>query len=139
MQAGWLLKLADRTAVLAVGVAAGFAIGLSFHASPPSVAGPTTIVPPTAAPVEAGTPELTNPIDPRVVKRVAADRRIRVGVFGDSFGIGIWDALYDQLPADKGFDVLKFGKEATGFTRYRRLDLEQQARQQLRNQPIDVA
>ena len=142
IKAGSLLKLADRTAVLAVGVAAGFAIGLAFHTSEPQVAaGPAiaSAAPPTVIPAQAGTPELTNPIDRRVVKRVAADGRIRVGVFGDSFGIGIWDALYHQLPADKGFDVLKFGKEATGFTRYRRLDLEQQARQQLRNQPIDVA
>ncbi|MGN5374534.1 SGNH/GDSL hydrolase family protein [Sphingomonas hankookensis] len=38
-----------------------------------------------------------------------------------------------------GFEIFKFAKEATGFTRYRVLDLEQRAREQLAAQPIDAA
>ena len=142
--------IADRTAVLAVGVVAGFATGLAFNAAgreqvanwflPGSA---TTIAPTSAAPpriaAPAGTPELARPIDPSVRRRVAADGRLRVGVFGDSFGDGVWDALYRTLPREQGYDVLRFSKEATGFTRYNVINLGERAKKQVAAQPIDVA
>ncbi len=141
-----LYRLADRTAVLAVGVVAGIGIGLSFNAAGrQQVAGwfqPQAI--PTPHPAATPSPRPAGPapvakVDPRVASRVAADGRLRIGVFGDSFGNGVWDALYRQLPAAERYDVLRFSKEATGFTRYHSLDLEQRAREQIGQQPIDVA
>jgi uncharacterized protein len=146
-------RAADRTAVLAVGVVAGFAIGLSFNAG--GRARIDGVFAGAPVPVEAGAaapgkpaaqrigpaivPPLTGPIDRRVLARVHQDGRLRIGVFGDSFGVGVWAGLYYQLFAKDGFDVLRFGKEATGFTRYRQLDLESRAREQLAKRPVDVA
>ena len=152
--------LGDRMAVLVLGLIAGFVVGLSF-AGGGRIALPETPVPTTsptppvapgasstgdddAAPVAATAPPpatartVDGPLDPRVIARMRRDGILRVGVFGDSFGNGIWDALYRQLPKGDGFEVLKFAKEATGFTRYRTLDLEQRASEQLRQQPVDA-
>ncbi|WP_425230863.1 GDSL-type esterase/lipase family protein [Sphingomonas sp.] len=141
----------DRTAVLFLGLASGFAVGLSFNrggqdslagslaaggggssgtvaaASAPAAGGAAALVPLVGAP------------DARVVQRVASTGRIRIGVFGDSFGDGVYDALYRRLPREEGYDVYRFSKEATGFTRYHQLDLEQRALTQVRADPIDVA
>ena len=142
----------DRTAVLALGLVAGFAVGLSFNdggrqrvagwvAPGGDVAGGAAVtgqpVPPLA--VDRSTPELARGIPAGVTARVRASGRVRVGVFGDSFGNGVWGALYRQLPAAQGYDVLQFSKEATGFTRYNRLDLAKRAREQLGAQPVDIA
>jgi hypothetical protein len=146
--------VADRTAVLFVGLVAGFAVGVSFHTAPPvtaPVATTTTTVPARtdapATPPAAATPGAISPaapptastIDPRVVTRVKASGRIRVGVFGDSIGNGMFEALYYQLPRAEGYDVLRFSKEATGFTRYHTLDLAKHAQEQLARDPVDIA
>jgi len=137
--------------VLFVGLVAGFAVGVSFHASPPVTAPAAVTAPvrsdasatPPAAPPATATatavPVTPATIDPRVLARVKADGRIRVGVFGDSIGNGMFEALYYQLPRDQGYDVLRFSKEATGFTRYHTLDLAQRAREQLAADPVDIA
>lgn len=152
--------LGDRMAVLVLGLIAGFVVGLSFAgggriALPDAPVATTSPVPPvapgasstgsdTATAVTATTPPpatartVDGPLDPRVIDRMRRDGVLRVGVFGDSFGNGIWDALYRQLPRSDGFEVLKFAKEATGFTRYRTLDLEKRAREQLRADPVDA-
>ena len=134
--------LADRGAVLMLGLVAGFLVGLSFGRDGRLLPAPATLAPERAvpAPVTSATPVATRAgPDPRVVQRLRRDPVLRVGVFGDSFGNGVWDALYTQLPRSDGFEVLRFSKEATGFTRYRTLDLEQRAREQLARQPIDAA
>ena len=138
----------DRTAALALGVLAGFLIGVSFNTAGraaiwatlfPDDARPVALV---AAPVTPAPPEpplRPGAIDPRVIRRVATDGEIRVGVFGDSFGDGLWAGLYHQLPEKRHFQIFRFGKEATGFTRYKTLNLEDRAREQVAHQPIDVA
>lgn len=137
----------DRTAVLALGVLAGFLIGVSFNATGrgaiwatvfPDDARPIALVAPPAS-MPPAPPLRPGAIDPRVIRRVATDGEIRVGVFGDSFGDGLWAGLYHQLPEKRHFQVFRFGKEATGFTRYRTLNLEDRAREQVAHQPIDVA
>ncbi len=151
--------LGDRMVVLVLGLIAGFVVGLSFAGQGrielPDAPAPTTsptpplapgasstggdTVAPAAIPPSANARTVDGPLDPRVIDRMRRDGVLRVGVFGDSFGNGIWNALYRQLPKSDGFEVLKFAKEATGFTRYRTLDLEQRAREQLRQQPVDAA
>ncbi|KQM95392.1 hypothetical protein ASE70_01360 [Sphingomonas sp. Leaf22] len=145
-------------AVLVLGLIAGFVVGLSFaghgRIELPDTPAPTTAPMPPQVPGASSTgrdtvapaallPATTartvdGALDPRVIGRMRRDGVLRVGVFGDSFGNGIWDALYRQLPKSDGFEILKFAKEATGFTRYRTLDLEQRAREQLRQQPVDA-
>ena len=142
-------RIADRTAVLALGLLAGFAVGLAFNdggrarvndwLAPTGSGSAVPAAGVAAVPVDRSTPELGRAIPAAVVARVKASGTVRVGVFGDSFGNGVWQALYRQLPATEGYEVLQFSKEATGFTRYNRLDLEKRAREQLGAQPVDVA
>ncbi len=128
----------DRGAVLAVGFIAGICVGVSFDLRRPSPPiQPVTIPAPPAPIVRSANPE--DVLDQQVVARVAQRGAVRVGVFGDSFGVGLWEALDHQLPRERGFEVLRFAKEATGFTQYHRLNLEDRAREQLAADPVDVA
>jgi hypothetical protein len=161
--------LFDRTAVLFLGVAAGVAIGYAFgvkqQVAPPAIEtaapelpfssddtapadtvsldGKPVTAPQPAAPgaavAEPPTVVETRPIQPGIINAIAAGRPVRVGVFGDSFGDGIWSALYNQLGRKSGYQVLKYSQQATGFTRYRTLNLEDHDRGRLANAPVDIA
>lgn len=159
------LLLADRTAVLFLGIAAGTAIGYAFGSSgsapPPAAvvassaegAGASAAVappPPTGptAPSLAGAPvaggparlEYAQPFHPHLLQAIAAGRPITVGVFGDSFGDGVYTALYRLLPSKDRFRVLKFSQQSTGFTRYGRMNLQERAERQIEEDgPVDVA
>jgi len=158
-----LRTLLDRTAVLFLGVAAGAAIGYAFGhagadqdsvaappvtqvaAAKPAVAPPKPAIPaaPDAHPAAGIVAELAAgpppPPEPPVVDAVHAGKTVRVGVFGDSFGDGVWSALYRLLPARDGYQVVKFSQPSTGFTRYRRLDLEAHDSEQIADKPLDIA
>lgn len=153
--------LLDRTAVLFLGVAAGAAIGYAFasHDQPEAPGGVTAeLAPPAdgtapgetrpgqpAAPLAPGAlpepPTLaeTRPIQPGIRNAIAEGRPVRIGVFGDSFGDGIWSALYHQLSRKSGYQVIKYSQQATGFTRYKRLNLEEHDRARLAPAPVDIA
>ncbi|PTQ11711.1 GDSL family lipase [Sphingomonas oleivorans] len=162
-----LQALADRTAVLFLGVAAGAAIGYSFAkggeperdvvvlqsdaapsapATKPTTPGdvangtqPSAPPPPAMAAAEP-TPLAPNPPPgEQILATVREGRSIRVGVFGDSFGDGVWSALYRLLPRSERYDVVKFSQQSTGFTRYKRLNLEAHDAGRLGNDPVDVA
>lgn len=140
---GWVRLSLDRSAVLVVGFAAGLGVGLSFElrseTMPVVVAAPER---PTAIPAPgnaAPAPARDDAASPSAIARVHQTGKVRVGVFGDSFGVGVWEALDHQLPRESGFEVLRFAKEATGFTQYHRLNLETRAREQLAADPVDIA
>jgi len=162
------LVLFDRTAVLFLGVAAGVAIGYAFGVrqqveAPMSVGSSDEAAPVPAAdgeganafdvPLDKTKPAAaapgalpqppaqveTRPIQPGIVNAIAAGRPVRVGVFGDSFGDGIWSALYNQLSRKAGYQVIKYSQQATGFTRYKTLNLEEHDRARLAPAPVDVA
>lgn len=154
----WLRLIFDRTAVLFLGVAAGTAIGYAFatgNATHQAVDLAPVAVPPTASltPARAAAPAsvptaasddgaLPPPADPpsaQIADAVRGGEEIHVGVFGDSFGDGVWSGLYRLLPAKAGFRVDKYSQPSTGFTRYRRLDLESHDNEQIDGQPLDVA
>jgi uncharacterized protein len=148
-----LRQLADRTAVLFLGVAVGTAMGYAFagdlreaisgdtpppvQAAAPAAAGDVAV---KAAPVvEPIAIECAMPFQPRLLGTIASGGKVRVGVFGDSFGDGVWAALYHQLPARENFQVIKYSQQSTGFTRYASLNLENHVAEQLAEGPIDVA
>jgi hypothetical protein len=139
--------LIDRTAVLFCGVAAGVAIGLAFA---PQLQGWMAEGPPVvvadALPAQAvdaqGLPNAVasaTKVPPGLARAVAEKRPFRIGVFGDSFGDGLWAALYNQLPRREAFQVLRFAEQSTGFTRYRQKNLEDALAAQLADGPVDVA
>lgn len=135
--------LIDRTAVLFCGVAAGIAIGIAFA---PQINGwmgdGAAVVGNALPPAAAGLPQAVagDGDAPAAMRRAVAEKRaFRIGVFGDSFGDGLWAALYNQLPRREAFHVLRQAQQATGFTRYRQLNLEDQLETHLADGPVDVA
>jgi hypothetical protein len=144
------LLFLDRTVVLLLGVAVGTAIGFAFHPSPTASTAAATPLPPPpvvarpSAPVssEAAFAERCAPsfgLQEQLKKTADTGGRVRIGVFGDSFGDGVWSGLLSQLPSKAGYDVVKYSREATGFTRYKSLNLEKHTQEQLGNSTLDVA
>jgi hypothetical protein len=130
----------DRAAVLLIGVVVGSLIGAAFMtqngALAPAAKRPAVVASP-APPVQTVGQDCPIPFSPHLLQTLAAGQPVTVGVFGDSFGDGVWAALYHLLP--KTYHVLRFSKESTGFTRYASLNLEDTERSQIAGQPVDIA
>lgn len=156
MSVNLVSKLADRTAVLFLGVGVGAAMGYAFAgdiarvvnppplpravSTPAAMAGRAPSAPPSAArPQSEIALECAMPFQPRLLQTLATGGRVRVGVFGDSFGDGVWAALYHQLPQRDSFQVVKFSQQSTGFTRYQSLNLEEHLAEQIATEPVDIA
>lgn len=135
----------DRSAVLLLGVCAGAAIGLSF-AGGGSSAGSAATLPPHSCVAAAADPQpevtaarqCSAPAQRQLIATLSKGAPVRVAVFGDSYGDGVWSGLQRQLPA-KDYEVLKYSHVGTGFTRYRRQNLEAMAADEMGGQPIDIA
>jgi hypothetical protein len=132
-------KLLDRTAVLFIGIAVGASIGQAF------ASGGAEVALPDASPAVANMagPARNCPtqvgLSPRLIAALREGREIHIGVFGDSFGDGLWAGLYNDLRPQPAFTVHRFAKQATGFTRYRTLNLLDDATEKLSTQPVDLA
>jgi hypothetical protein len=140
----------DRTSVLFIGMAVGVTIGLAYaagHVVSASTSPTAQIVShagrgasaTSASSLAAPASDCAAPFSPRLLKTIASGQPISVGVFGDSFGEGIWAALYWTLPKSQHYDIIKFAERSTGFTRYQSLNLEDKAASDLASQPIDIA
>ncbi|MCW3836752.1 DUF459 domain-containing protein [Sphingomonas canadensis] len=143
---GKLAFLADRTAVLFLGLAAGAFITASFYTVNAPVAPPAAPQPGAPAGDQPGAPAVpaaalppTVTVGPALASTAAAGREVHVGVFGDSFGDGIWAALYNGLRKDDTIKVHQFSERSTGFTRYRSLNLLDDIRGKIDRQPVDIA
>jgi len=139
-RAAWMAL--DRAAVLLIGVAVGGMIGAAFITQnggrAPAPKAPIVVAAkPPPPPQQAANLDCPVPFPPHLLQTLAAGQPITVGVFGDSFGDGVWAALYHLLPKD--YHVLRFSKESTGFTRYASLNLEDTERSQIAGQPVDIA
>ncbi len=133
-----ILLLVDRTAALFVGLAVGAVVTLSFGGGGETISGAQASTPAAPQPALRPTPRV-EAVTPRLARAVAERRPIVVGVFGDSFGEGIWAGLYNQLRGDPGFEVRQFSERSTGFTRYRSLNILDDVRAKLDRAPVDVA
>src|SRR6185503_19848669 len=92
-----LLLILDRTLVLFIGLAVGAVVTFSiFAGGQPATSQAEASVPalPRAA---APSRRATAPMGPTLAMVVAQRRRIEMGVFGDSFGDGVWAGLYNRL------------------------------------------
>lgn len=89
--------------------------------------------------VPSHSPLPPEPSSANLNQRLSQGEPLRVGVFGDSYGDGLWSALYRLLPAKEGYRVLKFSQQSTGFTRYQSLNVEEKAKSDLVSQPVDIA
>ena len=134
-----LLLILDRTLVLFIGLAVGAVVTMSFFpgGAPASKAEASIPTPPVAA--AALNHRAVDPLTPRLAQAVAEGRPIQIGVFGDSFGDGVWAGLYNTLRRDAGFEVHQLSERSTGFTRYRSLNLLDDIRAKLDRQPVDIA
>jgi hypothetical protein len=74
----------------------------------------------------------------QLIATLRKGRPVRVAVFGDSYGDGVWWALQQQLPRTN-FDVVKYSQPATGFTHYKRLNIEAHTAEQIGSESIDIA
>lgn len=140
-----LLLAMDRTAVLFIGLAVGGVVGAALFngggrsEAEASIPAPTPISATTAGAGAPAATALALQPGPRLLRTAAEGGNVHVGVFGDSFGDGIHAGLYEQLPSAEGITVHKLSRQATGFTRYRTLDLLEDTRRRLAQQPVDVA
>lgn len=139
------ITILDRSAALLLGVGAGTAIVLGF-------VGHSNSDVPTVKDRICAIPDKTSPTPPEVaaaqfcgsapqrqlLATLRQGRPVRVAVFGDSYGDGIWSGLQRQLPRAR-FDVVKYSQPATGFTRYKRLNIEAHTAEQIGADPIDIA
>jgi hypothetical protein len=128
-------------AVLLLGVAVGVMIGGAFFGQGVVFGGKPAGLPAPKAPqtVAAAPLDCAIPFSPHLIQAVSKGEPITVGVFGDSFGDGVWAALYHLLPKGGNYKVERFSKESTGFTRYASLNLEDEATSQIAGQNIDIA
>lgn len=140
----------DRAAVLLIGVFVGTAIGFAFHGDSGSSSAAAAAVPAHPVPVVAAMPanaeasfaERCAPsfqLRQQLTSTAAVGGRVRIGVFGDSFGKGVWSGLLSQLPSKAGYEVTDYGQEATGFTRYKSLNLEKHLAEQIGSNSLDIA
>lgn len=139
-----IIDALDRTLVLFIGLAVGMIVGLAFlgsgggeaAASAPDPVVITSELDAGAAPAAA---ECASPYNARLTAALADDRPVQIGVFGDSFGDGLWGALYRDFRSDENFVVHRFARQSTGFTRYRTLNVLDDVREKITEQPIDIA
>lgn len=135
-------KVLDRTAVLFIGIAVGASIGQAFARGSENVAltgTPNATAAAAPAPVAPRNCPTQIALSPRLINAMRDGGKIQIGVFGDSFGDGLWAGLYNELRPQPTFTVHRFAKQATGFTRYRTLNLLDDARAKLADQPVDLA
>ena len=102
-------------------------------ASPPQVGSPGQ---PVTTPMPAAQPVVVMQ-DPSGLKAKAG--RLRIGVFGDSMGDGVWTALYREFRDDAGVEVTKFSEVSTGLSRYDYVNIQTKTTRQLDETPVDVA
>jgi uncharacterized protein len=120
--------------VLAI-VAVALALMMLFGRPNPIEA--RTTLPEAAAPPPA--PTRLAGVAPNLSDAALSGRQVQVGVFGDSFGDGIWWALDQQLRGERDLRLHRLARPSTGFTSYGHFNLLEDIRGKLDRQPLDIA
>lgn len=142
-----MLEILDRGAVLFIGMGVGAVLLLAFQTEgkplSPWLSNHVQTAPavPAATAKHAAAPACRDdfPFSRNVIAGLRANRPLRIGVLGDSFGEGMWAATDQRFRKSQDFTVYRMSKEATGFTRYRTLNLLDDLKARLAKQPIDIA
>lgn len=132
----FLAPLRDRLTVIALGLLGALSLALLAIWAPKATEARTTL--PTAVPTPPAATGVAG-LAPRLTEAIRSGRTVEIGVFGDSFGDGVWAGLYNILRGDSHYEVKQFSERSTGFTRYRSLNLLDDARAKLDANPIDIA
>lgn len=139
-----LILLLDRTAVLFVGIAVGAVIGLAFLGGSEGGEAVASAPAPVGTPTETasaviGPSECAIQFNRSLTRSLGDGEPVQIGVFGDSFGDGLWAALYRGFRGEDDFVVHQFARQSTGFTRYRSLNIFEDITERLDEQPVDIA
>lgn len=139
-----LILLLDRTAVLFIGIAVGAVIGLAFlgggeNGEAVANAPAPVIEAQETASADTGPGECAVQFNRSLTRSLAEGEPVQIGVFGDSFGDGLWAALYRGFRGEEEFVVHQFARQSTGFTRYRSLNIFEDIAERLDEQPVDIA
>ena len=131
-----------RLSVFVVGLLMGFTAGAFAGAAAwvefaprAAAAVSAALSPPRALIARPAAP----PVAPPPTLHATAGQPLRIGVFGDSLGDGLWAGLYRRLHGDKRFAVSRFSQAATGLTRYDYIDVNAKTAGQLEGETLDVA
>jgi hypothetical protein len=143
--AGVKFGVNSLTAMFVAGVVGGLALtpdGRAWLRSPTLMLGgqanASASPEPEPRPVVAPpTPPVVQAQDASVLKTKAGN--LRIGVFGDSMGDGVWAALYREFSDDPGVEVTKFSEVSTGLSRYDYVNIHAKTTRQLDDGPVDVA
>jgi len=126
--------------MVALAVAACVVALIFIFGRPNAIEARTTL--PDAPATQAQQPPAPSPLAglPRNLSdAMASGRPVRIGIFGDSFGDGIWWALDQQLRGEDDIVLHRLARPATGFTSYHHVNLLEDIRGKLDRQPVDIA
>jgi hypothetical protein len=132
-----LAPLQDRFTMAALAVAGAALALILVFGRPNAIEARTTL--PDAATVATAAPTRLAGVTPNLSDAALSGRTVNVGVFGDSFGDGIWWALDQQLRGERGITLHRLSQPSTGFTSYSHLNLLEDIRAKLDRQPMDIA
>lgn len=139
-----LVLFLDRTAVLFIGIAVGAVIGLAFLGGGEGGEAVASAPAPVIAADETGSSEAAASecavqFNRSLTRSLAEGEPVQIGVFGDSYGDGLWAALYRAFRGEDDFVVHQFAHQSTGFTRYQSLNIFEDISERLEEQPVDIA
>ena len=132
-----LAPLRDRFTIVALTFGA-VALTLIFLFARPNSSEARTTLPEAAAEAPPAPTRLAG-LTPNLSDAALGGRQVEIGVFGDSFGDGIWWALDQQLRGEHDLELHRLSRPSTGFTSYGHLNVLEDIRGKLDRQPLDIA
>ena len=132
------------TAALLIGVGIGLVLtpdGRAWLRHPTLLLGSSANASAAPEPASVVLAAVTVPTGPVItpLKTRMASGKLRVGVFGDSMGDGLWAGLYRDLSKSPGVTVTKFSEVSTGLSRYDYVDIQAKTERQISETSVDVA
>lgn len=157
--------LLDRGIVLVLGVIVGCWIAFSFYSEDPiwHISTDSPLINLSNTQIESSPSHLdemhTSPVDGAAgeqlwvdpppdkcqtplpldrAKAIAAGKPVVIAVLGDSFGDGIWAALYREFLNNPEYSILQYSKVSTGIALNGDMNLEKRADEALSKHDVDI-